>query len=131
MLNSCGWFEQINVFNHAYSDSSIFGIQAAIHPHSDTHKHVLPVILDQFSKLLKNPKTEEFNRAKNQLSSNLLMGLESGLVQLEDLGKHVLSGPTHDFVDVLEISRRIYLVTNDDIVRTARRVLLGDRTKSR
>lgn len=56
------------------------------------------------------------------------MNLESQLVQLEDLGRQVLMNGTR--LDVVEMCRRIDAVGKDDLVRTARRVLYGEKNKS-
>jgi predicted Zn-dependent peptidase len=56
------------------------------------------------------------------------MGLESQLTQLEDLGRRVFQG---NDMNVNEIIERINMVEDIDIVRTARRVLFGEKLESR
>lgn len=139
MLNRCGWVEQINNINHNYQHSSLFGISASVPPDERTHQHVIPTIADQLLQLTTKVSDEEFKRSKNQLKSTILMGLESQLSQLEDLGRQVmffskkLPEEQHSLnrvVDGVEVCKRIDMITKDDLVRTARRVLLGEKMKS-
>jgi processing peptidase subunit alpha len=65
----------------------------------------------------------ELSRAKNQLKSNLLMSLESRAVELGDIGRQVLSLGRR--VDVNEMCRRVDALTDEDLKRVARRVVLG------
>ncbi len=63
------------------------------------------------------------------LKSSLLMGLESQLVQSEDLGRQYLRNGRR--VDVEEVCKRIDMVTTADIIRVGERIFLGKDIRSR
>ncbi|KDN49112.1 hypothetical protein RSAG8_02465, partial [Rhizoctonia solani AG-8 WAC10335] len=66
ILNHHPQIDHCAAFHHIYTDSSLFGINTALHP-STTPSQVLPVIAHQFSMLLyKNIPAVELQRAKNQ-----------------------------------------------------------------
>ena len=69
-------------------------------------------------------KDSEVARAKNQLRSNLLMNLESRMVELEDLGRQVqVHGKK---VGVTEMCAKIEALTVEDLRRVARQVFGGE-----
>jgi processing peptidase subunit alpha len=129
VLNRNGWVENCNVINHAYSDSSLFGISLSVPSDVSTHHHMANVICDQMVICTNHCTKTELNRAKNQLKSNILMSLESQPVQLEDLGRQILISDNK--MDVNEMCRRIDLVSEEDIIRVGRRVFLGENIPSR
>lgn len=92
VLNQHGWVENCVSFNHAYTDSGLFGISAACSPQYTLR--MLDTMCREFA-LLASPTgfgrlaEAEVRRAKNQLKSSLLMNLESRMVELEDLGRQV------------------------------------------
>lgn len=92
VLNQQGWVENCVAFNHAYTDSGIFGISAACS--TQYTMQMLQVMCLQLMNLMKDTgigrlMEGEVTRAKNQLKSSLLMNLESRMVELEDLGRQV------------------------------------------
>lgn len=98
ILNHFPQIDHCASFHHIYSDSSLFGLFASFVPASsglrggNTPSQILPHIVHQLSLLLYTPiPQEEFSRAKNQLKSSLMMALESRAVEVEDLGRQVLS----------------------------------------
>jgi predicted Zn-dependent peptidase len=72
----------------------------------------------------------ELQRAKNQLKSQFLMGHESKITHLEDLGKQVLLFGD-DVTDINETCKRIDMVEIQDLIRVARRIVLGENIESR
>jgi processing peptidase subunit alpha len=68
-------------------------------------------------------KEGEVQRAKNQLRSNLLMNLESRMIELEDLGRQVQVHGRK--VGVKEMCRKIEELTVNDLRRVAREVFGG------
>ncbi|KAJ1918675.1 Mitochondrial-processing peptidase subunit alpha [Mycoemilia scoparia] len=64
---------------------------------------------------------EEVNRAKNQLKSNLLMNLESRMVQLEDLGRQVQISDTK--VPSEQMIKHIDSVTISQLQKAARNLI--------
>ncbi|KAJ2829711.1 Mitochondrial-processing peptidase subunit alpha, partial [Coemansia sp. 'formosensis'] len=130
VLNQHAWIESCVAFHHCYTDTGLFGISASCRPRNE---HALldviaseieavalgkPVLSSRassrrFYSSQEGASALEVRRAKNQLKSNLLMNLESRMVQLEDLGRQVqVTGykiPADTMVE------RIEAVTMDDI----------------
>ncbi|KAF2432463.1 mitochondrial-processing peptidase subunit alpha [Tothia fuscella] len=127
VLNQHGWVESCIAFNHSYSDSGLFGISASCSPAHVTS--MLDVMCRELTSLGQETgwsrlKDKEVARAKNQLRSNLLMNLESRMIELEDLGRQVqIHGRK---VGVKEMCDKIQNVTVDDLRRVARLVFSGE-----
>lgn len=125
VLNQYYFIENCVAFNHSYSDSGIFGISISCMP--ETSAQAVEVIAQQFHNTFANQRLklteDEVSRAKNQLKSSLLMNLESKLVELEDMGRQILS--TDNKVPVKEMVKRIEAVTPADIRRVAEMVFTG------
>lgn len=127
VLNQYGWVENCMAFNHAYTDSGLFGISAAC------ATQYVPRMLDTMARELSLLSTEtglgrlsevEVKRAKNQLRSSLLMNLESRMVELEDLGRQVQVHGRR--VPVKEMVANIEKVTIADLRRVAKQVFGGE-----
>ncbi|GAB7336494.1 hypothetical protein MBLNU13_g09777t1 [Cladosporium sp. NU13] len=127
VLNQYGWVENCMAFNHAYTDSGLFGISAAC------ATQYVPRMLDTMARELALLGTEtghgrlsdiEVKRAKNQLRSSLLMNLESRMVELEDLGRQVQVHGRR--VPVKEMVANIEKVTIADLRRVAKMVFGGE-----
>jgi processing peptidase subunit alpha len=129
VLNRNGWIESCNVVNHSHTDNGVFGITAAVPSDQATHHHVAQVVCDQLLLCTTTCRPEELDRAKNQLKSSLLMSLESKSLELEDIGRQVLAYGKR--MNVLDMCKRIDLVTSDDVIRVARRVFLKEDKPSR
>ncbi|KAL1302920.1 hypothetical protein AAFC00_003242 [Neodothiora populina] len=126
VLNQHGWVENCVAFNHAYTDSGIFGIQASCS--TQFTMQMLQVMCLQLMNLGKETGigrlTEgEVKRAKNQLKSSLLMNLESRMVELEDLGRQVQVHGRK--VGVAEMIARIDRVDIPELREVARQVFGG------
>ncbi|KAF5388602.1 hypothetical protein D9757_004703 [Collybiopsis confluens] len=132
ILNHFAQIDHCASFHHIYSDSSLFGLFASFVPAAsgvrggNTPSQILPHLVHQLSLLMYTTvPAEELTRAKNQLSSSLMMAMESRSIQVEDLGRQVL---VHNrAVSVTEMTEKIALVTADDIARVATR-LFGSRS---
>uniref|UniRef100_A0A2D3URH1 Mitochondrial-processing peptidase subunit alpha n=1 Tax=Ramularia collo-cygni TaxID=112498 RepID=A0A2D3URH1_9PEZI len=127
VLNQYGWVENCVAFNHAYTDSGLFGISASC------ATQFVPRMLDTMARELSLLSAEtglgrlseiEVNRAKNQLRSSLLMNLESRMVELEDLGRQVQVHGRR--VPVKEMVSAIEGVTMKDLRRVAKMVFGGE-----
>ncbi|KAJ9618932.1 Mitochondrial-processing peptidase subunit alpha [Taxawa tesnikishii (nom. ined.)] len=126
VLNQYGWVENCVAFNHAYTDSGIFGISASCG--TQYTMRMLDVMCRElallgadtgFGKLGEG----EVKRAKNQLKSSLLMNLESRMVELEDLGRQV---QVHGHkVGVKEMCAKIDAVTIPKLRQVAKEVFGG------
>jgi len=127
VLNQHGWVESCISFNHSYSDSGLFGVSASCSPAQVAS--MLDVMCRELAALGSESgwarlKEEEVQRAKNQLRSNLLMNLESRMVELEDLGRQVqIHGRK---VGVKEMCGKIEALTVEDLRRVARQVFGGE-----
>ncbi|KAJ2723520.1 Mitochondrial-processing peptidase subunit alpha [Coemansia sp. Benny D115] len=121
VLNQHAWIESCVAFHHCYTDSGIFGISASCRPRNE---HALMDVMAAELEAVaqgrlsgrntgrmpyasqEGPTALEIRRAKNQLKSNLLMNLESRMVQLEDLGRQIqVAGrkvPAADMADHIE-----------------------------
>jgi mitochondrial-processing peptidase subunit alpha len=126
VLNQHGFVESCVAFNHAYTDSGLFGISASCLPgHTSA---MLDIICQQLHALtldrgLSRLQPVEVDRAKNQLRSSLLMNLESRMVELEDLGRSIqIHGRK---IPVRDMCSRIEALTVDDLRRVAADVVLG------
>ncbi|SMY21883.1 unnamed protein product [Zymoseptoria tritici ST99CH_1A5] len=126
VLNQYGWVENCVAFNHAYTDSGLFGISAAC------ATTFVPRMLETMCRELSFLSAEtglsrlsdiEVKRAKNQLRSSLLMNLESRMVELEDLGRQVQVHGRR--VPVKEMVKAIESVTVQDLRRVAKLVFGG------
>ncbi|KAJ1722925.1 Mitochondrial-processing peptidase subunit alpha [Coemansia erecta] len=123
VLNQHAWIESCVAFHHCYTDSGLFGISASCRPRNE--HALLDVVATEIEAVAsgknripsrssmrrpyasqEGPTQAEVRRAKNQLKSNLLMNLESRMVQLEDLGRQIqVSGrkvPASTMIDHIE-----------------------------
>ncbi|KAK8231973.1 Metalloenzyme, LuxS/M16 peptidase-like protein [Phyllosticta capitalensis] len=126
VLNQYGWVESCVAFNHAYSDSGLFGISAACDPRFASN--MLDVMCRELATLSSpsgyaSVKESEVRRAKNQLKSSLLMNLESRMVELEDLGRQVQVHGRK--VGAREMCDHIDAVDVAEVRRVAKQVFAG------
>lgn len=127
VLNQHGWVENCVAFNHAYTDSGLFGISAACA--TQYTMRMLDTMARELSYLFADTgmgrlSDAEVKRAKNQLRSALLMNLESRMVELEDLGRQVQVHRRR--VPVKEMVSKIEAVTVQDLKRVAKQVFTGN-----
>ncbi|KAK8220100.1 Mitochondrial-processing peptidase subunit alpha [Zalaria obscura] len=126
VLNQYGWVENCVAFNHAYTDSGIFGISASCS--TQYTMRMLDVMCRELALLGSETgfgrlNEGEVKRAKNQLRSSLLMNLESRMVELEDLGRQVQVHGRK--VGVHEMCKKIEQITIPDLRRVAKLVFGG------
>lgn len=125
VLNKYGFVENCLGVNHPYSDDGLFGITCGVFP--GAAKYTAYIIGSQLA-LLMTPgqlKPQEVSRAKNQLRSQLLMNLETQMVDMEDTGRQIqLSGKK---IPVEEMIEGIEALTANDLHRAAQRVLTGSK----
>lgn len=114
-----------SIYSYAasYKDTGIFGIYAACD--HDKVREVIEVSNEQLNGLKNSITSQEITKAKNQLKSSLLMGLESSSVRMERLaGQHFLYGRS---IDVSEIRDEIDKVTAETICDIADKVLTSKK----
>lgn len=138
VLNQHAWIESCIAFHHCYTDSGLFGISGSCGPRNEhalfdvmateleavatgTTRSITRASIRRPYASKEGPTSLEVKRAKNQLKSNLLMNLESRMVQLEDLGRQVqVSGfkiPSEKMIEHIEA------ITVDDISKVASELL--------
>ncbi|XBW35980.1 hypothetical protein QEN19_001553 [Hanseniaspora menglaensis] len=127
VLGRYGWVDHCSSFNYAYKDTGLIGIMCSV---EDNATGVVGELLaQQFYNLChpmiqNDPKSnrdgindEQVQRGKKQLKSSLLMGLESKVVELEDMGRQV--SMLGNRVPVEEMLSKIDNVTLDDCKRVS------------
>ncbi|WAQ93088.1 hypothetical protein PtA15_18A145 [Puccinia triticina] len=111
-------------FHHTYADAGLFGIAMAVAP--EFANHVPQIIASQLDLISRDQSrggiTEaQLRRAKNQLRSTMMYGLESRLLQVEDLGRQVqTAGRKKPWPEVWE---RIESLTIKDIHRAVSKII--------
>jgi processing peptidase subunit alpha len=119
VLNRHGFVESATSFNTIFNDSSLFGFYGTCAPQESSQLAAL--LTEQALEMAGPVAPVELSRAKNQLKSAVYMQLESDALQLEDIGRQVL---TYDTVkSPHEISALIDEVTEADIKRVATNML--------
>ncbi|RKP19880.1 LuxS/MPP-like metallohydrolase [Rozella allomycis CSF55] len=84
------WFmESAFSQSFAYKDSSLFTIFGSSEPR--TLPNVAGILADSIINLDRGITPEELQRAKNMIKSNVLMNVESRTVQVEDIGRQVMT----------------------------------------
>lgn len=76
-------------FNSSHLDTGMSGVYFATNP--STYIQASEMAVDELKKLLKyGPSEEEFQRVRNQIVSNLLMGLESTMSRMNSMARSLL-----------------------------------------
>ncbi|MBN42550.1 MAG: peptidase M16 [Alphaproteobacteria bacterium] len=114
-----GLVYSIDTFLSAFSDGGVFGVYAGTGP--DLVEEFVPTLCDEIVRLSSSLTEEEITRARAQLKSNLLMGMESTGARAERAGQQML---LYDrVVSVDELVRKIDDVTLDVLSMNARSLL--------
>merc|ERR1719460_424133 len=106
-------------FNHAYGDSGVFCINSSAHP--TQLRSLAQVIIHEFAMLTGSIGKEEFERAKKQLQSMLLMNLESRPVIFEDVARQVLAQGKRERPE--HYIEKINKISAEDLQRIAEKML--------
>lgn len=124
VLNRHHWVESAKVFCHTYRGTGLFGIHGSALP---SHaRELAAVMLRQMLALTNSPVSPvEFSRAKAQVRSSVLMGLESRMIQLEDLADQLTHRSDNDLEGPMDVCARLDAVQPEEITRVARRILGG------
>lgn len=112
-----GLVYSIDTFLSAFSDSGVFGIYAGTGP--DLIDEFVPALCGEITRLADSLREEEIVRARTQLKSSLLMGMESTGARSERAGQQML---IYDrVVSVAELVEKIDNVTPEMLADLARR----------
>jgi predicted Zn-dependent peptidase len=106
-------------FASSYADAGLFGIYAGTG--EKEVEELVPVVCDEFLKLIDEPGEEELLRARAQLKASLMMALESCFAQSEELARQLLVFGRR--IPPAEIVAKIGAVDQEAIRRVGRRLL--------
>lgn len=88
ILNRYPQVQAASVFNAFYNETGLFGVYGAAPAAS--MGALVAALCDEMKKVASSISGEELDRAKNQLTSSLMMNLESRAVLFEDIGRQTL-----------------------------------------
>jgi predicted Zn-dependent peptidase len=106
-------------FAAGYADAGLFGIYAGTGEQEVAE--LVPVVCEEFLKLIEEPGEEELMRARAQLKASLMMALESCLAQSEEVARQLLVFGRRIPPD--EIIAKVNAVDQAAIRRVGRRLL--------
>jgi predicted Zn-dependent peptidase len=116
-----GLVYSIYSFVHAYSDTGLFGIYAGTGEREVVE--LVPVLCAEMRRLLQGFDRDELQRARAQLKSGLLMGLESTSTRAEQQAHHIMLFDRP--FDAQETVRKVDAVDEAAILRAAQRISAG------
>lgn len=119
-----GLVYSIFAFNSSYRDTGMFGVYAGCD--AQNLKQVLDISIEQFEDIKNSINQEELSRAKTQLKSSLLMGLESSSTRMKMLGSTWLQ--YHKLIDIEQEKDKIDSITIEQIQDIATQILTGPMT---
>ena len=119
-----GLVYSIYSFMSSYSDSGIAGIYAATG--KDETPGMIPLILEEISKLYENLSEKEISRAKTQLKASILMSQESTSSRCEQIARHIMVFGKD--IPITETIEKIEAVDRQKLLDTARRLFSGPPT---
>ena len=106
-------------FTSAHCDAGILGLGTALG--EETEEEAIAAMIDEIKKLLDGGVTaDEVQRAREQVKSGVLMGLESTSARMNRLARGELF--LGEIVSAEELIERYNAVTEDDILAAARRI---------
>ncbi len=103
-----------------YSGTGLFGIYTALG--KSTEQKALELIHEELVKFIKDgPKADELDRAKQQLKSNILMGMESTISRMNSMARNEMVYGKH--ISEEDMVSGVECITSDSIVQLARQTL--------
>lgn len=109
-----------NAFSTNYHDTGLFGISAVSEPGVD-HEDLSWAMCDAMTSMAYKVSEDAIIRAKNQLKSNMLMGMEGTTATAEEIGRQLLVYGRR--IPTSEMFARIDAVDADAIKRVASRFI--------
>ncbi|GMM40909.1 hypothetical protein FOG50_03021 [Hanseniaspora uvarum] len=132
VLGRYGWVDHCSAFNYSYKETGLLGMICSVE--NNATPVVGELLAQQFYNLCvpytnKGPNSnpdgitdEQVQRAKVQLKSSLLMGLESKIVELEDMGRQVCMLGYRVPID--EMLKNVEKVTLEDCVAVSQKLFV-------
>lgn len=124
VLNSYMGVESCESNIISFKDSGLLGIQGKCDPNMTNR--FLTIIANEMVKITKEMDPVEFSRVKNQMKTSIFYNLESRPILLDDIGRQVFILGKRFSAD--ELCDMIDKITEDDIIRCARRLLSSNPT---
>lgn len=125
MLNRYAWLEHARVFSQDYQASRVgglFGINASCLP--EMAPTLVKLMLRYLSThLTASLTTTELSRAKNQLKSAILMGMESRNLMLESFAQQLASD---SYLNAKDLCRRIDETGEEELKRVGKELACGE-----
>jgi hypothetical protein len=121
LLNRYHWLEHARAFTIDYQVGGLFGINASCHP--KYAPNLIKILLEYLSvKAADALTTEELSRAKNQLKSAILMGLETRSLSLESFAEQLSAGK---YLDAHELCTQIDATNENDLRAVLKQINLN------
>lgn len=124
VLNRYHWIESCKVFNLGQRTAGIFGIHGSALP--SQARDLADVLLEQLHGMTAPLTQIELSRAKSQVKSAVLMGLESRMVELEDLADQI--SHLDKYMPPREICARVDAVSAEELQELAAQLLRSKPT---
>jgi processing peptidase subunit alpha len=119
ILNRYPQVQAASVFQSFFNGTGIFGVYGAAP--ADATGTLVAALCEELKKMATKIEAGELERAKNQLTSSLLMNLESRPILFEDIGRQVLVYGERTPPETLV--KQIAAVTADDLTGVASKLL--------
>ena len=124
VLNRYHWIDSCKFFNHGYHSTGLFGIHGSALP---SHaRDLAEVLLGQLHGMTVPLTNIELVRAKNQVKSAVLMGLESRMTELEDLADQI--SHMGRYMSPSEICKRVDAVSAEELQSISKSLLASKPT---
>jgi predicted Zn-dependent peptidase len=113
----------VYAFHWGFSDSGIFGIQAATG--ADDIKALVPVVMTELAKIAENIDQQEIDRARAQIRSGLLMTQESPAARAGQLARQMMLFGR--LISNEELMERLENINTDRLTDLAGRLFFGEK----
>lgn len=113
----------VYAFHWGFSDSGIFGIQAATG--ADDIKALVPVVMTELAKIAENIDQQEIDRARTQIRSGLLMTQESPAARAGQLARQMMLFGR--LISNEELMERLENINTDRLTDLAGRLFFGEK----
>ncbi|XP_077476000.1 ubiquinol-cytochrome c reductase core protein 2a [Stigmatopora argus] len=116
---------EVSAFNAFYSDSGLFGVYSI--SQANTTGDVIRAAIAEVGAVAQGAVTaDDVARAKTQAKADYLMSIESSSGLMAEMGAQALAGGTYQAPET--ILQAIEAVTQDDVVKAARKFVDGKKT---